>query len=142
MGSLTLRTATKRLLLTAVVAASTLVPQASHALEVSGDGWCYIVGEVQGLDSELMCPYTAKGPTQTVYIATPYTWNVFIVEDIGNGYPEEVILAEGVGTSQGATTRIHTAVGEMVFVRMYAAPQRPVRDHRVHRCGARVRRYP
>ena len=107
----------------ASVLALTLLPitfaSPQQAAAVDGDGWCYVVGQVQGLDDRLECAYVPKGPTQRVYVATPYHWDVYLIRNTSYGIPEEVILATGEGVPAEPVT-VSPPAGSTVYVRMFA----------------------
>lgn len=92
----------------------TLVPLSAGA---SHEG-CSVVGEVQGLDTERTCSYKARTTSQTVLVATPYEWRVWVERMDSRGQPVTQILASGTGPVAGAPPEAHPIAGETVFVTM------------------------
>jgi hypothetical protein len=91
-----------------------LVPMQAHA----NHSGCYVLGEVQGLDTERHCTYTALTGTQNVYVGTPLKWKVWVLRGTPSA-PIEVTLAEGTGIPAGPPPQVHPNVGETVHVTMY-----------------------
>ena len=80
-------------------------------------GGCYVIGEVQGLDTLRSCTYVATTDTQNVYVGTPYEWRVWVLRYDVNNQPRDVTLASGVGPSAELPV-VDPADGETVHVTM------------------------
>jgi len=112
----------KRIALVIVVCLAGLVPSTSNA-DHQG---CYVYGEVLGLDIIRECSYIATSEAQSVHVATPNAWRVWVERTAPNGQPVDVTLAEGHGPVAGPPPVVTPEVGEEVFVWMFAGCDLPL----------------
>lgn len=111
-----------RKLLVAVLLSLACAPLGAHA--VPPDDGCYVIGEVQGLDTERTCTYVAQSTDQNVYVGTPFHWRVWVLRYDDHNQPLDITLADGNGPQPGIPVA-HPNVGEKVYVTMYFGCQVP-----------------
>ena len=97
-----------------IVAGTVLTPLGAQA---NHEG-CFVYGEVQGLDTQRTCTYTATSDTQYVTVGTPYEWRVWVLRTDANNQPLDVTLASGEGPALGPPPEVHPEIGETVNVTM------------------------